>query len=70
MQEEKLKAENLIDVIAEIEQLVKLDTKEIIMAGINTGTYGKDLGTINLAKLIERIMQETNFGACGYLQLN
>ena len=29
--------------------------KEIIISGINTGTYGKDLGNITLASLIKRI---------------
>lgn len=48
--------ENVID---EINKLVSSGTNEIIISGINTGTYGKDLGNINLAKLIEKIMLET-----------
>ena len=56
----KIKSRNADSIINEINQLVKLDTKEIILSGINTGTYGQDTQTINLAKLIERIMQETN----------
>ena len=47
------------NVINEIKSLVDSGTKEVILAGINTGTYGKDLGNINLAGLIERIMTET-----------
>lgn len=47
------------DVINEIKSLVKNGTKEVIIAGINTGTYGQDLGNISLANLIERIMNET-----------
>ena len=47
------------NVIAEINGLVSNGTKEVILAGINTGTYGQDLGNINLAKLIVRIMEET-----------
>ena len=46
-------------VIDEINGLVSSGAKEVILAGINTGTYGQDLGNINLAKLIERIMLET-----------
>ena len=42
-----------------IKSLVKNGTKEVIIAGINTGTYGQDLGNISLANLIERIMNET-----------
>ncbi len=56
----KIKSRNADSIINEINTLVKLGTKEIIIAGINTGTYGQDLGTINLAKLIERIMKETD----------
>ena len=48
------------NVINEIKSLVENGTKEVILAGINTGTYGKDLGNINLAILIERIMEETS----------
>ncbi len=47
------------DVVNEIKSLVKNGTKEVIIAGINTGTYGQDLGNISLANLIERIMNET-----------
>ena len=47
------------NVIDEINGLVSNGTKEVILAGINTGTYGQDLGNINLAKLIVRIMEET-----------
>ncbi len=46
-------------IIDEIQKLVRLGTKEVIISGINTGTYGQDLGNINLAKLIEKIMNET-----------
>lgn len=56
----KIKSRKPEDVITEIEQLVMFGTKEVIIAGINTGTYGKDLGNINLAKLIELIMTKTN----------
>lgn len=48
------------NVIDEINNLVKQGTKEVILAGINTGTYGKDLGYITLAGLITRIMEETS----------
>lgn len=56
----KIKSRNPKNVIDEINTLVNLGTKEIIIAGINTGTYGQDLGNINLAKLIEMIMEETS----------
>ena len=47
------------NVIEEINRLVNSGTNEVIISGINTGTYGKDLGPINLAQLIEKIMEET-----------
>lgn len=47
------------NVVEEINRLVNSGTNEVIISGINTGTYGKDLGTINLAQLIEKIMDET-----------
>ena len=53
----KIKSRDPQNVIDEINTLVNLGTKEIIIAGINTGTYGQDLGNINLAKLIELIMK-------------
>ena len=56
----KIKSRDPQNVIDEINTLVNLGTKEIIIAGINTGTYGQDLGNINLAKLIELIMDKTS----------
>lgn len=55
----KIKSRNPENIISEIKKLVELGTKEVIISGINTGTYGQDLGNIDLAKLIEKIMQET-----------
>lgn len=55
----KIKSRDPKNVIDEINKLVELGTKEVIIAGINTGTYGQDLGNINLAKLIELIMENT-----------
>lgn len=55
----KIKSRNPDNVIEEINKLITLGTKEVIIAGINTGTYGQDLGDINLAGLIKRIMEET-----------
>lgn len=56
----KIRSRNPLFVIDEINTLVSNGTKEIIISGINTGAYGKDLGNMNLAKLIEMIMQKTN----------
>lgn len=56
----KIRSRKPEDVIDEINNLVNSGVKEVIIAGINTGTYGYDLGNINLAKLIEKIMKETS----------
>lgn len=55
----KIRSREPQNVINEIKRLVDNKVKEIIISGINTGTYGQDLGYINLAKLIEMIMDET-----------
>ncbi len=56
----KIRSRNPQNIIDEINLLVQKGTKEVILAGINTGTYGKDLGNINLAWLIKKIMEETS----------
>ncbi len=56
----KIRSRNPLFVIDEINTLIEKGTKEIIISGINTGAYGKDLENMNLAKLIEMIMQRTS----------
>ncbi len=55
----KIRSREPQNIIDEINHLVQNGTKEVIISGINTGTYGQDLGNISLAKLIELIMKET-----------
>lgn len=55
----KIKTRSATSIINEINKLVDSGTKEVIISGINTGTYGQDLGTINLSSLIIKIMNET-----------
>ncbi len=56
----KIKSRKMENIIAEIEQLTMMGVKEVIISGINTGTYGQDLGNTNLATLIDVIMTKTN----------
>lgn len=56
----RIRSRNNDNIIEEINHLVENGTKEVIFAGINTGTYGKDLKDINLAKLIEQVMTKTS----------
>lgn len=55
-----IRSRNADSIIEEIKILVKENVKEVILSGINTGTYGQDTNQINLAKLIERICTETS----------
>lgn len=48
------------DVLSEVNQLLLLGYKEIVLTGIHTGLYGIDLGDIDLAKLLEMILQNTS----------
>lgn len=53
-----IKSRKSENVIYEIQNLVNNGVKEIILSGINTGTYGQDLGNITLASLLEKIIKE------------
>ncbi|MBE6694390.1 MAG: tRNA (N(6)-L-threonylcarbamoyladenosine(37)-C(2))-methylthiotransferase MtaB [Ruminococcaceae bacterium] len=43
------------DVISEVQNFISDGCGEIVLTGIETGSYGKDLGGITLAELMERI---------------
>lgn len=50
-------------VIEEIKTLTKMGMKEIVLTGINTGAYGKDLDNYSLASLLKDILTSvTNLG--------
>lgn len=53
-----IKSRNMESIIAEIKDLVSKGVKEIVLAGINTGTYGKDLDNLCLAVLIDQILTQ------------
>ena len=55
----KIKSRNPLFVIDEINSLVEKGVKEVIISGINTGAYGRDLENMNLAKIIDLIMTYT-----------
>lgn len=48
------------DVIAEINNLIDLGYKEIVLTGIHTGQYGLDLPGWDITRLLERILQEVS----------
>lgn len=54
-----IRSRNADSIIDEINLLVQNGVKEVILSGINTGTYGQDNKQFNLAKLIEKICLET-----------
>lgn len=45
-------------VINEIKHLTELGMKEIVLTGINTGAYGKDLGNYSFANLLNDLIKE------------
>jgi threonylcarbamoyladenosine tRNA methylthiotransferase MtaB len=48
------------DVVREVRMLVAQGAKEIVLSGINLGSYGRDLAPrAALAKIVERILDET-----------
>lgn len=53
-----IRSRNPIDVIEEIDNLTKQGMKEIILSGINTGTYGKDLVDYSFPKLLAEIVKK------------
>ena len=51
----KVRSKSPQDVISEVEALVKNGCKEIVLTGIETASYGKDLGNVTLAELLCRV---------------
>ena len=51
----KIRSKAVQDIISEVEALVKNGCKEIVLTGIETASYGKDLGDITLADLLCRV---------------
>ena len=48
-------------VVEEVRQLVAAGAKEIVLSGINLGTYGRDLAPrADLAQVVRRILDETD----------
>ena len=54
-----VRSKNKEDVIKEVKKLVEEDKKEIVLTGIHTGNYGKDLKT-SLADLLEELVKVEN----------
>ena len=49
------------DVVREVRSLVSADAKEIVLSGINLGSYGRDLAPrVGLAEIVRRILDETS----------
>lgn len=47
------------DIISEIEQLLALGYREIVLTGIHTGFYGKDLENWDLLRLLDKVLETT-----------
>lgn len=46
------------NVIEEIQQLTDQGMKEIVLSGINTGAYGKDLNNFTFSQMLDKIVKE------------
>ena len=51
----KIRSKAPEDVLAEVRTLTESGCREIVLTGIETASYGKDLGNIDLATLLEQI---------------
>jgi threonylcarbamoyladenosine tRNA methylthiotransferase MtaB len=58
----KIRSKSPKDVIAEVKVLLDGGCKEIVLTGIETGSYGKDSGGISLADLMEMIDKMDGIG--------
>lgn len=47
------------DVLSELKQLLDLGYREVVLSGIHTGFYGKDLKNADLVKLLEYLLENT-----------
>lgn len=56
----KFRSRNKESIISEITNLTNQGMKEIILTGINTGAYGKDLENYNLSHLLKDIIKNVN----------
>lgn len=55
-----VRSRNKDDVINEIQELTNSGIKEIVLSGINTGHYGKDLSDYDFSDLLEEICLKVN----------
>jgi threonylcarbamoyladenosine tRNA methylthiotransferase MtaB len=46
------------NVLAEVKQLILLGYREVVLTGINTGMYGRDLSGWDLTRLLEYLLEE------------
>lgn len=50
-----IRSKKMEDVLDEVNELVQMGHKEVVLTGINTGAYGKELGSYDLTDLIEEL---------------
>ncbi|MBQ7383415.1 MAG: MiaB/RimO family radical SAM methylthiotransferase, partial [Clostridia bacterium] len=58
----KIRSKPLSDVIDEVTELVRGGCREIVLTGIETASYGRDLGDCDLATLLEEVDKIPNIG--------
>ena len=50
-----IRSKKMEDVLTEVKELVQKGHKEVVLTGINTGAYGRELGTYDLTDLIREL---------------
>ena len=56
-----IKSRDIKDVLEEAKTLLKNGYKEIVLTGIHTGSYGKDLKDMKFSDLVEQLLQLDGF---------
>lgn len=53
----KMRSRDVRDIVKEAKDLVRRGYNEIVLTGIHTGAYGKDLGNIKFSNIVEMILE-------------
>ena len=58
----KIRSKPLAEVIEEVTELTENGCREVVLTGIETASYGKDLGDVDLAELLRKVDNIPNIG--------
>jgi threonylcarbamoyladenosine tRNA methylthiotransferase MtaB len=58
----KIRSKDPESVLCEVRRLTELGCREVVLTGIETASYGKDLKTCDLAEILKRVSEIPNIG--------